>query len=167
MIPIIVLFVHLIYTFPVLLFWNAISLHLAVDPSKPKPFATPKPIYPAPSQSHSQSPGSLHNSSASSSTSSMSLSSPAPSPRTSFTRNDGAAATSTSPLPLPALPLSSPPSSLSGSVVDTSGGGTAGDRNDLNNNDDAAVMALGNKRVADGPVVRKIAGKKISALFEV
>lgn len=63
--------------------------------------------------------------------------SPIPSPRTSFTKADGTA-----------------PSSLPGEK-------TVPDRNDMNNNDDAQMT----KRT-DVPV-RKIAGKKISALFEV
>lgn len=106
---------------------------MLVDLSRPKPLA-PKPIYPA------LSPSSLMNSSASSTTSSMSASSPVPSPRTSFTKSDV-----------------SPASASSTDKLDTSGG----DKNDLNNNDDAVMS----KR-SDLPV-RKIAGKKISALFEV
>lgn len=111
------------------------DLHpIAVDPSKQNPFA-PKPIFPAPTMTTSL------NSSVSSS-SSMSASSPSPSPRTSLSKVD-----------------ESPPST--GAVcVDK----TDGDRNDMNNNDDAERKRT--SASAEVPV-RKIAGKKISALFEV
>lgn len=78
-----------------------------------------------------------------SSSSSMSASSPSPSPRTSLSKVD-----------------ESPTGAVS---VDK----TDGDRNDMNNNDDDAE-SNGRRLSATAEIpVRKIAGKKISALFEV
>lgn len=71
----------------------------------------------------------------------MSARSPTPSPRTSLNKSQDSVS----------QPSLSPVSSGSGDTVDK----TDTDRNDLNNNDH------------DGGPVRKIAGKKISALFEV
>lgn len=77
----------------------------------------------------------------------MSASSPTPSPRTSLT-STSSPVTASSPVV----------AALSSDHTDTTG-----ERNDLNNNDDDVTMV--GKRT-DVPV-RKIAGKKISALFEV
>lgn len=116
------------------------AFDFAVDPSKQNPFA-PKPIYPA-------QPASL-NSSASSTNSSMTASPPAVSPRTSLKIE----------LNVPAQAMTT---SLSGDKTDTATTMSGDARNDLNNNHSGSE----NVKRTDVPV-RKIAGKKISALFEV
>lgn len=76
------------------------------------------------------------------------MSSPSPSPRTSL-KNET-------------------PSPITVTTVDRTDAATGGERNDMNNNgdNDETTATSNGKRVADVPV-RKIAGKKISALFEV